>query len=187
MSHYSNYEINQQVAQNLVSFFVKEYVEQDYHYNNSYDKFIKYVTVPFDNAQFKVDWSLGGTYGHYSGGMNTAEPEIEPELTPLDNFLMHAYPQTSFMQYKVLSQAISRSTYGDSDYYGGRTTHAEKALTFADLSSVLTKVQLEPTNSMFDKKQIIDFVSEIYTKEWFLEVFPDTAPKVTTTKKNKKK
>lgn len=181
------HSINEQVAGHLISFFVQQYVEQDYyHYSNSYPNFIKNMQMKFAVGEFKVDWSLGGTYGHYSGSMDTVEPEMEQDMIEFDQFLMHAYPHTNFMQYKILSQAVEKSTYRDSDYYGGQTTKAQKVLSFVNLSNALMKTKVEPTTATIDSSDLPKMLQETYTQQWFDETFPDTVKKADTKKKNVK-
>lgn len=182
----TDYQLNEQFAQYLLSFFVNNYVEQDHYFGHNYASFIKEIELKFETPKFSVDWSLGGTYGSYNGDISPITPEIEPEMLQLDTFLMHAYPNINFMQYKILSHSIERTTETHKDWYNGRNNKAEKSLSFVDLSKALIKIKLEPSTHSIDKKDIINGISNTYSQDWFDATFPDTVKKNSTTKKQKK-
>lgn len=182
------YVINEEVGKALVDFLVSEYLQENesYYYTPNYDSFIKLTEdYGIKTGKFEVDWSLGGTYGHYSGSIETASPDLEQELDKLDSFLMHSYPQVTFLQYKMIGKKIKRDTHQDSDYYGGRTTRATKTLYYSDLADALVAIKIVSNKDTVDSNDLVKYLKETYTLDWFNEKFPEAKPK--TKSKAKKK
>lgn len=181
-----SYTINEEVGYALVDFLVSDYLEKNesYYHLPNYNSFIQLVDdYGIKVGKFEVDWSLGGTYGHYSGNIETASPDIEQELDQLDAFLMHSYPQIGFLQYKMISKQIKRDTFQDSDYYGGRTTRATKTLFYTDLANALVAIKIVAQKDTIESYDMSKYLKERYSIEWFNEKFPPVKP---TTKAKKK-
>lgn len=107
---------------------------------------------------FSASWSLGGTWGNCWGGKGTNPPDVEPEMTELDDFLIKHFPQTSYMQYKIIARKIDTHQSSDRDYYGGQSEKATKTLSFNDLHDALleAKVVLETE----DKVNFTEFLNQ---------------------------
>lgn len=77
-----------------------------------------------------ASWSLGGTWGSYSGSGGTVSPSAAPDgFRELDDFLEKVAPEITFLQYKkIMSECVSIREYSEGDYYGGRVTYNEQLL-----------------------------------------------------------
>lgn len=179
---YKNYEpeikINEFVAQKMLADIVSNIQNSPSHFSN-YKSFIETIhdQISLEKPYFQASWSLGGTWCDYTGRTGRVSPETPVELVVLDDFLMKHYPQTSFMQYKTISNNIQNISTSEGDYYGGSVDIAIKRITYEDLSDVLVQVGLEKPGQVLNRKQFEDFVTENYSTEWFEESFPKSAKK----------
>lgn len=70
-------------------------------------------------------WSLGGTWGSYTGEVSTVSPDEPKENEELDKFLEEHAPGISYLQYKkIVKECVTLETTEYNDYYGG-TTHEQ--------------------------------------------------------------
>lgn len=71
------------------------------------------------------DWCTGGTWGDCwgnHGGVSGSAPE---KFTAFDTILELIAPDISFLKYKkIKEECVNINEYGQSDYYGGSTTHS---------------------------------------------------------------
>lgn len=90
-------------------------------------------------------WCLGGTWGSYTGRGGVVSPEPQPDsFTKLDTLLEEVCPTITFLKYKKLySNCIDTETYGDGDYYGGRTEHAYFVCDVKQLYEGLLEIGIE--------------------------------------------
>jgi hypothetical protein len=93
------------------------------YYLPKYDQFIKQLEGCMKKDGFSVTWSMGGTYGSYTGSIHETSGELEPPFSALDEFLLENFPNMGFLQYKYLEGKIQRYTDDERDYYGGSVTH----------------------------------------------------------------
>lgn len=120
---------------------------EDQFKSSYYNKTYKDAEHFFDRTLkdgFSASWSLGGTWGNCWGGKGTSSPDVEPEMTQLDDFLIKNFPQVSYMQYKIIARKIDTQTHGNHDYYGGSTQEATKTLSFNDLHDALLEAKVVP-------------------------------------------
>lgn len=182
--------LDQQLAQNLINFFGQSWLNNYSSYHSHYtaeqasESVIQHIDYCFMHG-FEASWSLGGTSNNCYGGSDSVSAEIEPELPLLDEFLMEFYPQTSFMQYKIISKFIERSTHSDNDYYGGTTTNGNKKLDFSDLSQSLIKSQLIVDYNEVYCSDMDDYINEHYSAEKLSSIFKPAVPKKKNLKKTK--
>ena len=123
-----------------------DYIEDQFS-SSYYSKTYKDAQHFFDRTLkdgFVAEWSMGGTWGNCWGDKGTSSPDVEPEMTELDNFLINNFPQVSYMQYKIIARKIDTQTSSDSDYYGGSTQKATKTLSFNDLHDALLEAKIVP-------------------------------------------
>ena len=70
-------------------------------------------------------WSLGGTWGSYTGEISTVSPDDPKENEELDKFLEQHAPSITMLQYKrLVKECVELKTEEYNDYYGG-TTHEQ--------------------------------------------------------------
>lgn len=80
-----------------------------------------------DDRYFRSDsWSLGGTWGSYTGNKGRVSPgEPLTCFEDFDNLLEKICPNITFMQYKkIYNECVETDTYSEGDYYGGCVEYA---------------------------------------------------------------
>jgi len=67
-------------------------------------------------------WSMGGSWGSYTGSTGTIEPDPQPQnFTEFDELIEKIAPDISFMKYKkIYATCVNVQSTSESDYYGGR-------------------------------------------------------------------
>jgi hypothetical protein len=97
-------------------------------------------------------WSLGGTSGSYTGRIYGVSAEPQPaSFADFDDLLLKICPELSFLKYKKLyNETVTIETGGESDYYGGSTSHAWYQCDLKKLYDMLNEWGLigEATNGM---------------------------------------
>ena len=67
-------------------------------------------------------WSLGGTWGSYTGEVSIVSPDDPKENEELDKFLEQHAPSITMLQYKrLIKECVELKTEEHNDYYGGTT------------------------------------------------------------------
>ncbi len=89
-------------------------------------------------------WCMGGTWGNCWGDSGTVSGEAPPEtFSALDGILEEVCPDISFLKYKkIWSQIVDTDEYGESDYYGGSTSHANYRFKVEGLYETLKEMGL---------------------------------------------
>lgn len=174
--------IDQTLAKNLINFFGQEWINEHQSYSSHYtsSKASEEVIAYIDNCLtygFKTSWSLGGTSNNCYGSSYSVSPEIEPELPLLDEFFIEFYPQTSFMQYKIISKFIERDTTSYNDYYGGNTQSGTKELNFKDLSQAMIKAKIITDYSAFTSLDMNNYINDNYSAEKLASIFKPAVSK----------
>lgn len=96
-----------------------------------------------DESFYSDSWCLGGSWRNCWGDSGQVNSEPQPEFVELDSLLTKLCPNISFLQYKnIYNRCASIDEYGDSDYYGGSTSHARFVCHFPTLYRVLIENNL---------------------------------------------
>lgn len=162
-------KIHAQLAQNLIEFFYKDFASG--YYTRTAKGFISHMNAMAQNG-FEASWSLGGTSGNcYDDKLSHVSADPEGELDSLDDFLMEYYPNTSFLQYKIITRAINRKVQSHSDYYGGSTETAVKSLSYTDLDAAMVKGKvLSSEDRMVDFDELVKQKAYEYMPEKTKEI-----------------
>ena len=156
--------IHEFLVDKIIADYIEEYVQTT---KPSYNGFLTGIQFKIQRPYMEASWSMGGTYGHYEGGLHESSPDPEPELEQLDDFLMKHYSTIGFLQYKKICRKIEVSTYHDSDYYGGSTVQATKKLALADLGEDLIALGFEQPSPLLKQQEINALIAKKYNIDWF--------------------
>lgn len=178
----AQYLIDKSLAKKLIDFFGQEWI-------NNYSSYSHYTAEQaaksaishiefYMTKGFEITWSLGGTSNNCWGDSYSISAEIEPELPMLDEFFMEAYPAIGFMQYKIVTKAVQRSTYSDSDYYGGSTENGKKSLSFSDFSQAMIKAKVISDPQVVRLSDLDSYIQEQFGVEKMLSIFKPKVKKV---------
>ena len=101
------------------------------------------------NDYLYAEWVIGGETGGSCWGDGTDDPhrpirpEEEPNFDCFDKILLCIVPNISYLQYKVLSQAVLRTDdYTRNEYYGNYTVYGIKKVVLKDLYNKLIEMGL---------------------------------------------
>jgi hypothetical protein len=96
-----------------------------------------------EESFYSESWCLGGSWRNCWGDSGQVNSEPQPEFVELDSILTKLCPNISFLQYKnIYNKCASIDEYGDSDYYGGSTSHARFVCHFPTLYRTLLENNL---------------------------------------------
>ena len=85
-------------------------------------------------------WSLGGTWGSYTGKVSIVDPDNPKENEELDKFLEQHAPSITMLQYKrLIKECVELKTEEYNDYYGGTTHHQYWETDMQHVYELLTK------------------------------------------------
>ena len=84
------------------------------------------INLTNDRYMRSSTWSLGGTWGSYTGSSGSISPDSPlTSFEEFDNIMEDICPEINFMKYKKLyNKCISSDSYSENDYYGGSTEEA---------------------------------------------------------------
>lgn len=174
--YYHNSQKNVSISQNFVDKILEDFIPF-YQQNNSYDtdlthaQFIEQLVQRFSQPGFKVTWNMGGTWADYNGKMGSVSPDTEPEMNELDNFLIKHYPNMGIMHYRMIANAIEKTTEREGDFYGGSTTNGIKFLSYEKLNNLLVEHNYEQYSSILNHNTLTKYLEEKYNIDWFCENF----------------
>lgn len=191
MSYYSQYEkpisVNEHLISQIVETKVENFLQRQNEYGSTYcdkhfnhEKFVAQILYEIKEPGFEVRWCMGGRHGHYSGDFVSVSTEPEMDMENLDKFLLQHYPNIGFLQYKVITHKINKTTDGEGDFYGGHVDYGVKSLTYEALGDSLVEFGFLPEGKKINKEEVEQFIKQQYNQDWFNEKFP------TKTKKLKK-
>lgn len=183
MSYYNRQEksisINENLVSQLIVIKIEDFLKQQHdngtNYRDkyfTYDRFISQILENIKEPGFEVRWSMGGKHGHYSGDFVSVSAEPEMDMEDLDKFLLQHYPNIGFLQYKVITHKIDKTTDSAGDYYGGHVDYGVKSLTYEALGDSLVEFGYLLPGKKLNKEEIEDFIKKTYSQDWFKEQFP---------------
>jgi hypothetical protein len=84
------------------------------------------VSVDKDNKMSSAEWSMGGTWGNYTGASGTLEADPQPaSFKEFDDLIYKINPDMGFLRYKKLyNDTVTIVARSEGDYYGGSCTYA---------------------------------------------------------------
>ena len=176
MNKTNNQKLQKGVAEKLLSFFQNKRDFTSGYYKK--DGFIDSIENQFSRG-FSAHWCMGGTSGNcWDDKLSTVSAEVEPELTDLDDFLMKFYPQTAFMQYKMITKSVKKDNRNDNDYYGGSTLEGVKSISVEALQDVLIQCGLQENTEYVSVTELVKSRAEV--------LYPAKIFKAEKTDKNEK-